>query len=180
MGRGLYAAVIIIDNDHGRHWGHICHHRQSMVVVAGKSSSNQHRLWSSLSLTSTVVIIVVGINCGHHRRWPWSLSLESSPRARRARRRASPACRTPNTSRGISCSCGHCCLPRAIVESGRGLDVNYQINESIEVGLRVVVALVRSQRCRLRSRSKSKGLNKLKQYVQAIVDNWPWLGGHSM
>ncbi len=27
MGHGLYAAVVIIDNDHGRHWGHHYHHR---------------------------------------------------------------------------------------------------------------------------------------------------------
>jgi len=180
MGCGLFAAVVIIDNDHGRRWGHHCHHRQSMVVVAGRSSSNQHRLWSSSSSTSTVVIIAIGINCGHHRRWPWSSSSESSPRARQARRRASSACRASNTSRGISRSCGRCCLPRAIVESGRGLEVNYRIDKSIEVGLRAVVALVRSQRCRSRSRSKSMGLNKLKQYGQAIVDNWPWPGGHSM
>ena len=151
-----------------------------MAVMAGRSSSNQHQLWSSLLSTSTVVIIVVGINCGHHRHWPWSLSSDSSPRARRARRQASSACHASNTSRGISRSCGHCCLPRAIVESGRGLEVNYRIDESIEVGLRAVVALVRSQRCRSRSRSKSMGLNKLKQYGQAIVDNWPWPGGHSM
>ena len=180
MGRGLYAAVVIIDKDHGRRWGHHCHHQRSIVIVAGRSSSNQHQLWSSSSSTSTVVIIIVGINCGHHHRWPWSSSSESSPRARRARRQASSACHASNTSRGISRSCGHCCLPRAIVESGRGLEVNYQINESIEVGLPVVVALVRSQRCRLHSRSKSKGPNKLKQYGQAIVDNWPWPGGHSM
>ena len=55
MGRGLYAAVVIIDNDHGRRWGHRCHHRRSMVVVAGQSSSNQHRLWSSSS--SAVVVV---------------------------------------------------------------------------------------------------------------------------
>ena len=151
-----------------------------MAVMAGRSSSNQHQLWSSLLSTSTVVIIVIGINCGHHRHWPWSSSSDSSPRARRARRQASSACHASNTSRGISRSCGHCCLPRAIVESGRGLEVNYRIDESIEVGLRAVVALVRSQRCRSRSRSKSMGLNKLKQYGQAIVDNWPWPGGHSM
>ena len=30
MGRG--------DNDHGRHWGHHCHHRRSMVVMAGRLS----------------------------------------------------------------------------------------------------------------------------------------------
>ena len=153
-----------------------------MVVVAGPSSSNQHRLWSSSSLssTSTVVMVIVGIDCGHRRRWPWSLLTESSPRACQARCRASLACRASNTSRGISRSCGRCCLPRAIVESGRGLEVNYRIDESIEVGLRAVVALVRSQRCRSRSRSKSMGLNKLKQYGQAIVDNWPWPGGHSI
>ena len=150
-----------------------------MVVVAGPSSSNQHRLWSSSSSTSTVVIMVAGINCGHHRRWPWSSSSESSPRARRARRRASSACCTSNTSWGISRSCGRCCLPRAIVESGRGLEVNYRIDESIEVGLRAVVALVRSQRCRSRSRSKSMGLNKLKHSGHTGVDNWPWPGGHS-
>ena len=55
MGRGLYVAVIIIDNDHGRRWGHCYHHRRSMVVVAGQSSSNQHRLWS---LLSSVVVVV--------------------------------------------------------------------------------------------------------------------------
>ena len=55
MGRGLYAAVVIIDNDHGRRWGHSCHHRRSMVVMAGQSSSNQHRLWSSSS--SAVVVV---------------------------------------------------------------------------------------------------------------------------
>ncbi len=48
---------------------------------------------------------------------------------------------------------GHC------GESGRGLvAVNYQIDRSIGVGLRAVIALVRSQRCRSRSRSKSMGL----------------------
>ncbi len=151
-----------------------------MVVVAGPSSSNQHRLWSSSSSTSTVVIIVVGINCGHHCHWPWLLELESSPWARQARRRASSACRASDTSRGISCSCGRCCLPWAIVESGRGLEVNYRIDESIKVGLHAVVVLVRFQCCRSRSRSKSMGLNKLKQYGQAIVDNWPWPGGHSI
>jgi hypothetical protein len=180
MGRGLYAAVVIIDNNHGWRWGHHCHHRRSMVVVAGWSSSNQHRLWSLSSSTSTVVIIIVGINCGQHCRWPWSSSSESSPRARRARRRASSACHASNTSQGIYRSCGRCCLPLAIVESGRGLEVNYQIDELIKVGLRAVVALVRSQRCRSHSRSKSMGLNELKQYGQAIVDNWPWPGGHSM
>ena len=41
MGRGLYAAVVIIDNDHGRRWG--------------QSSSNQHRLWSS-SLSAVVIV----------------------------------------------------------------------------------------------------------------------------
>ena len=55
LGRGLYATVVIIDNDHGRRWGHRCHHRRSMVVVAGQSSSNQHRLWSSSS--SAVVVV---------------------------------------------------------------------------------------------------------------------------
>jgi len=54
------------------------------------------------------------------------------------------------------------------MESGCGLEVNYRIDKSIEVGLCAVVALVRSQRCRSRSRSKSMGLNKLKQYGQAI------------
>ena len=55
MGRGLYAAVVIIHNDHGRRWGHRCHHQRFMVVVAGQSSSNQHRLWSSSS--SAVVVV---------------------------------------------------------------------------------------------------------------------------
>ena len=162
MGGGLYAAVVIIDNDHSRRLGHHCHHQRSMVVVAGRSLSNQHRLWSSLSSTATVVITIIGINCGHHHRWPWSSLLVSSPRASQARRRASSNCRASNTSRGISRSRGCCCLPWAIVEPGRGLEVNYRIDESIEVGLRAVVALVRSQCCRLRSRSKSMGLNKLK------------------
>jgi hypothetical protein len=45
-----------------------------MVVVAGWSSSNQHRLWSSSLSTSTVVIIIFGIDCGHRRHWPWSSS----------------------------------------------------------------------------------------------------------
>ena len=74
MGRGLYFPVVIIDDDHGRRWGHYCHHQRSMVAVAGWSSSNQHRLGSSLSSTSTVVIVVVGIDCGHCCHWPWSSS----------------------------------------------------------------------------------------------------------
>ena len=40
-------------------------------------------------------------------------------------------------------------------QSRHRLVVNYQIDGSIEVGLRAVVALVGSQRCRSRSRSKS-------------------------
>jgi hypothetical protein len=40
-------------------------------------------------------------------------------------------------------------------QSRRGLVVNYKIDGSIEVGLHAIVALVRSQRCRSRSRSKS-------------------------
>jgi hypothetical protein len=107
--------------------------------------------WSSWQVSHCQI----NIDCGHHRRWPWSSSSESSPRAHRAWRRASSACRASNTSWGISRSCGRCCLPRAIVESGHGLEVNYRIDKSIEVGLRAVVALVRSQRCRSRSRSKS-------------------------
>ena len=45
-----------------------------MVTVAGRLSSNQHRLWSLLSSLSTVIIAVVGIDCGHRRCWPWSSS----------------------------------------------------------------------------------------------------------
>ncbi len=59
----------------------------------------------------------------------------------------------------------------AIVESGRGLEVNYRIDESIKVGLHAVVVLVRFQCCRSRSRSKSMGLNKLKQYKTVQVKN---------
>jgi len=77
MGCGLYVVIVIIDDDHGWRWGHHCHHRQSMVVVAGWSSSNQHRLWSLSSLTSTVVIVVVGINCGHPRMGSPSTIMES-------------------------------------------------------------------------------------------------------
>ena len=152
---GVGVIIVIIDDPWsswqvGRHQINIdCGHRRC-----------QHQLWSSSLSASTVVII-------------------SSPRARRARRRASSACRASNTSRVISRSCGRCCLPRAIVESGRGLEVNYRIDRSIKVGLRTVVALVRSQRCRSRSRSKSMGLNKLKQGGHTVVDNWPWPGGHS-
>jgi hypothetical protein len=43
-------------------------------------------------------------------------------------------------------------------QSHRGLMVNYQIDGSIKVGLHVVLALTRSQRCRSRSRSKLMGL----------------------
>ena len=45
--------------------------------------------------------------------------------------------------------------------------VDYCNDGSIEVDLRAVVALVRSQRCLSRSRSKSMGLNKLERYSHA-------------
>ena len=126
--------------------------RTSTVVVVGH---HRHQLWSSLA--STVVVV----SRQRRRHQPWLavvvVAVIGSRRQswRRARRRASLA---SHTSRGISRSATlRCGRPLAIVGSGRGrVAVNYRIEESIGVGLRAVVALVRSQRCRSRSRSKSK------------------------
>jgi hypothetical protein len=53
------------------------------------------------------------------------------------------------------------------------------INRGRSVFAQSVSPLVRSHSCWSRSRSKSMGLNKLKQGGHTIVDNWPWPGGHS-
>jgi len=232
MGRGLYAAVVIIDNDHGRRWGHRYHHRRSMVVVVGQSSSNQHRLWSSLSLVVVVVERVRSTLTKHedahkhggrgtaNRRLDHILdrllvhlffgvevvlaNLDGETAVfiivviRDSRFVGVIPAVTPSLApglKGLKVCARHKSLTRIALASAstsshsgvKSRSSDRLLNQQIDridrgrsVFARSVLPLVGSHSCRSRSRSKSMGLNKLKQYGQAMVDNWPWPGGHLM
>jgi hypothetical protein len=150
------------------------HHRY--ITVGRRSSGVMREKTSSLPSKASAVIINMVRDCGHS---PLAAAIVSSIRGEGSGRWSCGSRRqincghsrvvgvitagAPSTAPGLI-SLKHLTGYKSFMcelltasghQSRRGLVVNYQIDRSIKVGLRAVVVLVRSQRCRSRSRSKS-------------------------